>query len=289
LSQTPTGHPLPSSAVELAELATEQPEAREAFAPSAPVAHGEDQHGAHLIFPSLLETIRSLLSIVVIALFILTFVAQPFRIPSESMERTLLVGDFLLVNKSVLGPPGHWAWLLPYHQVCRGDVVVFHFPLDPSEHVVKRVAGLPGDRVRLVNGIAYVNGRKQNEPYAVIGHGYPDNFRDQFPSALYTDPGVDTRWWMEMRRDVTDGQLLVPADSYFVLGDNRNDSRDSRYWGFVPRSNIVGRPFIIYFSLHESSAIDATTLPDDKLGNEKNPLDAIVDFARWSRTFRVVR
>jgi signal peptidase I len=178
---------------------------------------------------------------------------------------------------------------LPYHQVRRGDVVVFYFPLDPSEHVVKRVVGVPGDLVRLVDGIVYINGQKQDEPYALFNQSDADNFRDQFPAALYTDPGVDTRWWIEMRGDMVNGQLRVPADRYFVLGDNRDDSRDSRYWGFVPRANIVGRPFVIYFSLRETSAIDAATLPDDKLGHEKNSLDAIMDFARWSRTFRVVR
>jgi signal peptidase I len=283
LNQPPTGHPPSASAAELLDLVNEQPAAREVFLP------GRAQSDAHLIFPSILETIRSLLSIVIVALFVLTFLVQPFRIPSESMEKTLLVGDFLLVNKSVFGPPGHWSWLLPYHQIGHGDIVVFRFPLDPSEHVVKRVIGLPGDRVRLINGVVYINGQKQDEPFAVFGGTYQDNFRDQFPSVRYTDPGIDTRWWMEMRREVVDGQLPVPADSYFVLGDNRNDSRDSRYWGFVPRANIVGRPFIIYFSLHEASATDATTLPDDKLGHEKNSLDAIMDFARWSRTFRVVR
>ncbi len=243
----------------------------------------------NLIFPHILDTVRSSLSVIVVALFFLTFIAQPFRIPSESMERTLLVGDFLLVNKSIFGPAGSWGWLLPYRRVSRGDIIVFHFPLDPSDHVVKRVVGLPGDRVRLEDGTVYINGQKQNEPFAIFEGTYPDNFRDQFPSAADTDPGVDTRWWMELRREVRNGELTVPRNSYFVLGDNRNHSRDSRYWGFVPPSNIVGRPFLIYFSLHEPSTTDASILPDDRLGQEKSPLDEIVDFARWSRMFRIVR
>ena len=168
---------------------------------------------AHLVFPNLLDTFRSLLSIIVIALFVLTFVVQPFRIPSESMERTLLVGDFLLVNKSVYGPPGAWHWLLPYEQVKRGDVIVFHFPLDPSDHVVKRVVGVPGDRIRLQNGVVCINGQKQNEPFAIFEGAYQDNFRDQFPAKLYTDPGVDTHWWMQMRHDVQNGELVVPPGS----------------------------------------------------------------------------
>lgn len=274
-----TGTHLKGFAADLVEATLDHP---------APVAQHVDRH-AHLIFPNFLDTIRSLLSITVIALFILTFIAQPFRIPSESMERTLLVGDFLLVSKSAYGPPGFWAGLLPYQPVRRGDIIVFHFPLDPSDHVVKRVVGLPGDRIRLDNGIVCINGQKQKEPFAIFEGSYQDTFRDQFPSALYTDLGVDTRWWMQMRSAVKNGELVVPQGSYFVLGDNRNYSRDSRYWGFVRRENIVGRPFIIYFSLHEPSTTDAAMLPDDRLGHEKSPLDTVVAFARWGRMFRVVR
>jgi signal peptidase I len=247
-----------------------------------------DGHHPHVVFPHLLDTLRSLLSIIVISIFVLTFVAQPFRIPSESMERTLLVGDFLLVNKAVYGTPGVWHWLLPYQQVARGDVIVFHFPLDPADHVVKRVVGVPGDRVRLQNGVVSINGHEQSEPFAIFEGESPDAFRDQFPAMLYTDPGVDTHWWIKMRQYVQNGELVVPPGMYFVLGDNRNHSRDSRYWGFVPRANIVGFPFLIYFSLEEPSATDANALPDGKLGHEKGPLDAVLDFARWSRTFRVI-
>jgi signal peptidase I len=254
--------------------------------PRQPVRH--DQH-AHLIFPNLLDTFRSLLSIIVIALFVLTFVVQPFRIPSESMEKTLLVGDFLLVNKAVYGKPGIWSWLLPYQPVKRDDVIVFYFPLDGSDHVVKRVVAVPGDRIHLQNGVVFLNGQKQREPFAVYEGAFQDSFRDQFPAKLYTDPGVDTHWWMELRRNVQNGELVVPPGLYFVLGDNRNHSRDSRYWGFVPPANVVGMPFLIYFSLHEPSATDTNTLPDDRLGLEKkSPLDTVMDFARWSRMFRVI-
>jgi signal peptidase I len=177
---------------------------------------------------------------------------------------------------------------LPYEQVKRDDVIVFHFPLDPSDHVVKRVVGVPGDHIRLQNGVVCINGQKQSEPFAVFEGAYQDNFRDQFPAKLYTDPGVDTHWWIQMRHDVQNGELVVPPGLYFVLGDNRNHSRDSRYWGFVPRANVVGLPFLVYFSLHEPSATDANTLPDDRLGHEKSPLDTVMDFARWSRMFRVI-
>jgi len=242
-----------------------------------------------VIFPGFWEITRSLLIVLVIALFVLTFIVQPFRIPSESMERTLLVGDFLLVNKATFAPQGNWGWLIPYREVERGDVVVFHFPPDPPEHVVKRVIGVPGDHIHLENGLAWVNGRRLDEAWAVFEPAYPDDFRDSFPTQLYTDPGVDPRWWMEMRREVREGDLVVPDGEYFVLGDNRNFSRDSRYWGFVPRDNIVGRPFVIYFSLREPSATDVAELADDRLGQKNNPWDRIMEFARWNRVMRVVR
>jgi signal peptidase I len=254
-------------------------------APAGPPA----KRSKPILFPGAMEMTKSLLVVLVIALFILTFIVQPYRIPSESMEHTLLVGDFLLVNKMAFAPAGSWGWLLPYRTIERGDVVVFHFPPDPSEHVVKRVIGLPGDYVHLENGLAWVNGRRLDEPWVVFEPAYADDFRDSFPTQLYTDPGVDPRWWMEMRRDVREGDLVVPPNEYFVLGDNRNFSRDSRYWGFVPRDDIVGRPFVIYFSLREPSATDLAEPVDDRLGQKNDLWDKIVDFARWNRCMRLVR
>lgn len=247
------------------------------------------KRSGNIVVPGLLDTVCSLLSIVTVAVFVLTFIVQPFRIPSESMERTLLVGDFLLVNKSIFAPGGVWSHALPYKPVERGDIVVFHFPLDPTDHVVKRVIGLPGDHIRLDHARVFVNGRAADEPYVVYEPSYPDSFRDNFPATLYTDPGVDTHWWMQMRKDVKDGELVLPPEMYFVLGDNRNHSRDSRYWGFVPRENIVGRPFVIYFSLWQQSTTDIHSLPDDKLGDDNDRWAHLSSFARWDRMFRVVR
>lgn len=261
-------------------------------APAAVPARAPHGGHAHLIFPGILETTASLLSIVVLALFVLTFIVQPFRIPSESMERTLLVGDFLLVNKEIYSPAGHWAPALPYREVQRGDIVVFHFPLDPTDHVVKRVIGLPGDRIHLEHGRVYVNNDQIHEPYVVYEDAPPDSFRDDFPATIYTDPGVDPQWWIQMRGEVRNGDLIVPQGKYFVLGDNRNHSRDSRYWGFVPRENIVGRPFVIYFSLRQPSTTDIAPPPDDatddRLGHVTDSTNAL-GFARWNRMFRVVK
>ncbi len=257
--------------------------------PVEPAAAATVRRRKVVLFPGVLEMARSLFVVLVVAMFILTFIVQPFRIPSESMERTLLVGDFLLVNKMAFAPPGDWEWLLPYRTVQRGDIIVFHFPPDPPEHVVKRVIGLPGDHVHLEKGLAWVNGRRLDEPWVVFEPAYPDDFRDSFPTELYTDPGVDAHWWMQMRADVREGDLVVPQGYYFVLGDNRNFSRDSRYWGFVPRDDIVGRPFVIYFSLREPSATDVAQMADDRLGQKNDLWDRVVDVARWNRMMRIVR
>ena len=251
--------------------------------------HSPGHAPVYHLLPTVAETVRSLASMVVIALFLLTFVIQPFRIPSESMEHTLLVGDFLLVNKQVYAPAGAFRPLLPYREPRPGDVVVFRFPLDPEDYVVKRVIGLPGDRIHLAHGVVFRNGAPLREPYAAFEPAYPDAYRDNFPSGTYTDPGVDTHWWNAMRAAVRNGDVQVPAGAYFVMGDNRNHSRDSRYWGFVPRAAILGRAFVIYFSLREPSTTDMPALPDDKLGHENDPVNGIVDFARWDRMFRIVR
>ena len=248
-----------------------------------PPRHVRTWAGLHLI-----DLAQSLLTVVIFALFLLTFVVQPFRIPSESMERTLLVGDFLLVDKTAYAPPGVWDWLMPYHSIHRGDIVVFHYPIDPTLHVVKRVIGLPGDRVHLQNGMVWVNDVQIQEPYVVYEPAYADDYRDDFPAQLYTDPGVNPKWWRQMRHDVRDGELVVPDGDFFVMGDNRNYSSDSRYWGYVTQDHIVGRPLVIYFSLRERSATDIAEQQDDRLG-QKSALDKLQDFARWDRFLRIVR
>ncbi len=246
-----------------------------------------DQRQRHLLAPHLLDTVRSTIVVIVAALFIITFLVQPFRIPSESMERTLLVGDFLLVDRASLAPAGKWGWLLPYRTVQRGDIVVFHFPVDPEDHVVKRVIGVPGDSIALRDGLAAIDGNALPQPYAVFGPADADDYRDQFPRYTTDDPSVEPRWREDLHRLVHQGRLMVLANSYFVLGDNRNHSRDSRYWGFVPRQNIVGTPLLIYFSLREAPTADAAQSPDGRLGN--NAGSWLAGIARWDRILRVVR
>ncbi|MGO9318785.1 MAG: signal peptidase I [Terracidiphilus sp.] len=248
-----------------------------------------------LQLPTVPEALASLLRTVVVALFLLTFVLQPYLIPSESMERTLLVGDFLLVNRQVFAPSGTLTrHLLPYREVARGDIVVFHHPQPP--YLVKRVVGLPGDRLRINDGRVIVNGVILDEPYAAFEPVAGNTVSDDFPARVYTDPQVDPAWWKQMQSLTRDGDLVVPQDEYFVLGDNRNHSMDSRYWGFVSRQQIVARPLVIYFSLSRPSTTDvqqtamlaALQARDDRLGHDRQLSARLTGFARWKRIFRVV-
>ena len=251
--------------------------------PAAPVASTIHRHG-------LLQAFQSLIYIIVIALFIITFTVQPFRIPSASMEPTLLIGDFLLVNKQVSREVSPRVFA-PTSQIHRGDLIVFHYPVDPSLHLVKRVVGLPGDHLRLRDGHVYVDGHALSEPYAIFRPSAPDGYRDNFPRMASADPGVDSRWWIQMYSLVSDGELTIPSDSYFVLGDNRNDSEDSRYWGFVPRAAIVGKPFLIYFSLKKlDNAPGQVNGTNSSIGTRRNDatLGSLVDFVRWDRALRII-
>jgi signal peptidase I len=249
-------------------------------------------HHAHHDRPSVFTALQSLLHLIVIAIFIITFCVQPFRIPSESMESTLLVGDFLLVDKQAAAPDGAGT-LLPPAGIHRGDVIVFHDPVDATLHLVKRVIGLPGDHLRLREGRVYINGHALAEPYAVYRPSPPDNFRDNFPRLQSADPEIDSHWWIRMRSLIENNELIIPTGNYFVLGDNRNDSEDSRYWGFVPREAIVGKPLVIYFSLQPQESYESSNLTQSATANpsRRHPgkIESVVDFARWGRTFQIVR
>ena len=239
--------------------------------------------------PSLPEALASLLRTITVALFLLTFVLQPFLIPSESMEHTLLVGDFLLVNKQVYAPAdGLGRQVLPYRDVARGDVVVFHFPQNPNRYLVKRVVGVPGDRIRIEDGRVLINGVAQDEPYAAFEPAAANLLARDFPTRVYTDPAVDPAWWRQEQRLTHEGELVIPPDNYFVLGDNRNHSYDSRSWGLVTRQAIIARPLVIYFSLRRPSTTDVQQATDDRLGHDREFPARLAGFARWNRIFRVV-
>jgi signal peptidase I len=233
-------------------------------------------------------SLQSLLGTVVIAVFVITFIVQAFQIPSPSMENTLLVGDYLLVNKLCYGRGGVGDYFMPYRRVQRGDIVVFHYPVNPAQHFVKRVIGVPGDRVRMVNKQVLVNGAPLKETYVRFSRPANDLFRDSFPR-LDVAPGETPEWWLQLRKLVEDGQLIVPQGYYFVMGDNRDDSYDSRYWGLVPQANIIGRPLLIYWSVQgpEGDAMVSSSV-GDKLYHFAYALTHIFQITRWNRTLRLV-
>jgi signal peptidase I len=238
-----------------------------------------------------LEHLQFALLALTIALFIITFVVQAFRIPSGSMEDTLLVGDYLLVDKTRFGPPGPWQPILPYRAIRRGDIVVFRYPVDLSQHFVKRAIGLPGDHIRLWHGRVYINGHALVEPYVVFKEHLHDEFRDDFPRGNWDNENVSAAWSAQLRTLVHGGELVVPRDHYFVLGDNRDESLDSRYWGFVPRENIVGRPLLIYLSIAGASDDEddsvASGLADDKLFTLRARISHVLGNLRWRRILRL--
>jgi signal peptidase I len=239
--------------------------------------------------PDWLVSLQSLLTTVVIAVFVITFIIQAFQIPSESMESTLLIGDYLLVDKLCYGGGRFLDHILPYRSVHRGDIVVFHYPVHPNEHFVKRVVGVPGDRLRLINREVYVNGSHLQEPYVQHVSTRHDVFRDEFPRLDVSAPGLEGGWWLQMKKLVEDGELIIPEGSYFVLGDNRDDSDDSRYWGFVPRENIVGRPLLIYWSVRSvEDDPPVSSTPGAKLYHFAYAVSHLFQVTRWDRTFRVV-
>jgi len=236
------------------------------------------------------EFLASLAAVLVTGLFIITFIVQAFEIPSSSMEDTLLIGDHVFVNRVQFAPPTRWTGpLLPYREIRRGDIVVFLSPAEPGLYVVKRIMGIPGDRVRLVNRRVYVNGIPLQGPYVRYSGRVRDLFRDDFPQLKMPVPEVEADWSQEMEKLVEDGQLIVPEGSYFVMGDNRDDSRDSRYWGFVPRENIVGRPLLIYWSVRNADqGMPVSPTLGDKLFHFAYAVTHLFQITRWDRTFRLV-
>jgi signal peptidase I len=238
------------------------------------------------------EFVAGIAEVLVSGLFIITFVVQSFVIPSGSMEDTLLVGDHLFVDRVAPAMKARYTGpVVPYRQIHHGDIIVFIHP-DPAEggiYVVKRVIGLPGDRIHLRNGVVYRNGVALNEPYVKLQPGSYDPYRDEFPK--YPVPtqmqGVPSTWPIMLHDRIRGDDVVVPEDDYFGMGDNRDNSLDSRYWGFIPRENIVGRPLLIYWSF-EGGDYSATSMAD-RLGSFLQTAIHFFDQTRWRRTFHLVR
>lgn len=222
---------------------------------------------------------------IILLLFGTTTLVQAFVIPTGSMEDTLLVGDHLLVDKLAYAPGGAVTkYVLPYEAPKRGDIIVFRYPIDIKQTFVKRVMGVPGDHLHLVNKQVYLNGHMLNEPYVVHKLDYIDSYRDNFPSDPNTPLFPPAQQMLE--HNVQGGDVVVPPGHYFAMGDNRDQSLDSRYWGFVPRENIIGKPLIIYWSY------DATT---EDLSNPavtiSHLIDVIIHFptkTRWKRSLNLI-
>jgi signal peptidase I len=237
------------------------------------------------------EAFASTCSVLAVGLFALTFLFQNFVIPSSSMASTLLVGDHVLVERATMAPPAKWAPFIPYRDVHRGDVIVFYKPVAEAdgEHrfLVKRVIGIPGDRIHLRNGIVYLNGVAQDEPQtakptAANYDAYVDDFPSVNPAA---ERGVSPEWALQLPTFLQGQDLVVPAGNYFAMGDNRPISMDSRYWGFVPRQNIIGRPLFVYWSIKmPETGIDEEPLAD-QAESTFHEFVHFFDDTRWRRTF----
>jgi signal peptidase I len=239
-----------------------------------------------------IEFLASLAAVLVTGLFIITFVVQAFEIPSSSMENTLLIGDHVFVNRVQFSPPTHAIGrLLPYREIRRGDIVVFLSPAEPGLYVVKRIMGVPGDRIHLREGMVYRNGQKLDEPYVMHqGADSYNPYRDNFPEVAPSEfNNLTLAWQLAMRQFIQGDDLVVPPDSYFAMGDNRDVSYDSRYWGFIPRENVIGRPLFIYWSFQTPPNQYLQKEFTERVGFIAHVVIHFFDETRWRRTLRVVQ
>jgi signal peptidase I len=218
---------------------------------------------------TLREYFESIVIAVILALFIRTFVVQAFKIPTGSMENNLLIGDHLLVNKFVFAPTASAVEraVLPVANIGRGEVVVFKYPEEPERDFIKRVIGLPGETLEVREKKVYINGSPLDEPYVHFLQP-PSTTHGESPLHEVTSYDVRERY----------GPVTVPDDQYFVMGDNRDNSQDSRYWGFMPRDYVKGRALVIYLSLDNSSG---DSLPSMFVNFFTN--------TRWHRMFRQIK
>ncbi len=238
-----------------------------------------------------LEALASYCAVLVVGLFALTFIFQNFEIPSGSMKNTLLVGDHVLVDRTTLAPPAKWALFEHYRNIHRGDIIVFFKPGYPDLYLVKRVVGIPGDHLHLHEGVVYLNGQPQTEPQAA----HPDYsnyspYRDEFPDVPTSEGSEVTPTWAdELPHHIQNGELVVPPGDYFAMGDNRMNSLDGRFWGFVPRENIVGRPLFVYWSFNTPEDDEEHTSMSDRTQQMGHTLIHFFDQTRWRRTLHLVR
>jgi signal peptidase I len=255
--------------------------------PRAP-RHGSRHDG-------LWETVRSLLIILIGVFCIRTFVAEATVIPTGSMENTILIGDHVFLNKLLYGPQLPYTdlrfpRLAPIH---RGDIVAFHYPVDPSLMFVKRVIGVGGDVIRIVNKKVYVDDKRLDEPYAQFQSSAFFPLRDNFPppvreiGELPASWGLNSHWAREMPRYIGKDGLHVPKGYLFVLGDNRDDSLDSRFWGFVPLPNVVGEPLFVYWSYRAPTQEWTDDRLPDRLRFDASILWNFFDRTRWSRMGKI--
>ena len=236
-----------------------------------------------------MEFIGSMAVILVTGLFIITFNLQAFEIPSSSMENTLLIGDHVFVDRITYAPQSHWMGpVVPYRDIRHGDIVVFLSPAEAGLYVVKRVIGIPGDRIHLRDGVVYRNGVALEEPY-VVRQGTYQPYRDNFPSLPPTMANVTSEWQLTLPSYIDGEELVVPPDSFFMMGDNRDKSYDSRYWGFVPRENVIGRPVFIYWSFETPDGQYQQTAMNQRVRHLGYVVLHFFDKTRWSRTFKRVR
>jgi signal peptidase I len=222
------------------------------------------------------EYFESIVVAVILALFIRTFVVQAFKIPTGSMEENLLIGDHLLVNKFVFGPTALAAEkaVLPIADIKRGDVLVFKFPVEPERDFIKRVIGLPGETVEVKERKIYINGTVIDDPHA-----------------HYLLPASSSDYHEVTSFDVREryGPVTVPANQYFVMGDNRDNSQDSRYWGFLPRENVKGKALLIYWSYESDRGELEQAGAGATLRNLASVFTHFFTRTRWSRMLHQIR
>jgi signal peptidase I len=235
------------------------------------------------------EFLASLAEVLVTGLFIITFVLQAFEIPSGSMEDTLLVGDHLFVNRVQFAAPTRWIGrLMPYRDLRRGEIAVFMSPEQPGLFLVKRIIGIPGDRIHLRDDVVYRNGENLVEPF-VRHKREATPYTENFPAVPTSEGGVTNEKWIEeLPKHIEGEDIVVPPDSYFAMGDNRENSYDSRFWGFIPRKNLIGRPMFIYWSFITPEDQYQLRSAGDRLGFIAHIIIHFFDETRWSRTFQLV-